>query len=214
VAAPDSFPSHVPRTDLDRVRGKPSNRRQRKPNPNRLLANPFAKSRIQLEIRIGLLLRARPCLRPINRSIQRPPKHFSPLPLSFPIQPTGVVPTRSLPRQGKHRRRLPELLRSRRRDNRSRRTPGASPAPSPVSEQTPRGRELSSRPPDPRKSFGKDLCHPRSVFSHPTPRTLHRGSSQRAPENAGHGAAVRELAQHRRLIGLTSAVQNLINDLD
>jgi hypothetical protein len=52
------------RTDLDSVRGKPSNRRQRKPNPNRLLANPFAKSRIQLEIRIGLLLRARPCLRP------------------------------------------------------------------------------------------------------------------------------------------------------
>jgi hypothetical protein len=45
VAAPDSFPSRVPRTDLDRVRGKPSNRRQQKPNPNRLLVNPFAKSR-------------------------------------------------------------------------------------------------------------------------------------------------------------------------
>jgi hypothetical protein len=64
VAAPNAFPSRVPRTDLDRVRGKPSNRRQRKPNPNRLLANPFTKSRIQLEIRIGLLLRARQCLLP------------------------------------------------------------------------------------------------------------------------------------------------------
>jgi hypothetical protein len=143
---------------------------------------------------------------PINRSVRRPPEHFSPLLLSFPIHPTGVVPTRSLPRQAKHRRWLPEPLRSHRRDNRSRRTPGASPAPSPVLEQRPRGRELSSRPPVPRKSFGKDLCHPRSVFSHPTPRTLHRGSSQRASENAGHGAAVRELAQRRRLIGLTSAV--------
>jgi hypothetical protein len=143
---------------------------------------------------------------PRNRSVRRPLEHFSPLPLSFPIQPTGVVPSRSLPRQAKHRRRLPEPLHSRRRDNRSRRTSGASLAPSPVSEQRPRGRELSSRPPDPRKSFGKDLCHPHSVISHPTPRTLHCGSSQRALENAAHGAALWELAQRRRLIGLTSAV--------
>jgi hypothetical protein len=107
---------------------------------------------------------------PINRSVRRPPEHFSPLPLSFPIQPTDVVPTRSMPRQAKHRRRLPEQLRSRRRDNRSRRTPGASPAPSPVSEQRPHGRELSTRPPDPRKSFGKDLCHPAIFLA-----TLHRG---------------------------------------
>jgi hypothetical protein len=63
---------------------------------------------------------------PINRSVQRPPEHFSPLPLSFPIQPIGIGPTRSLLRQAKHRRRLPELLHSCRRDNQSRRTPGAS----------------------------------------------------------------------------------------
>jgi hypothetical protein len=107
---------------------------------------------------------------PINRSVRRPPEQFSPLPLSFPVQPTSVVPTQSLPRQAKHRWRLPELLHSRRRDNWSRRTPGASPAASPVSEQRPRGRELSSRPPDPRKSFGKDLCHPALFLATP-----HRG---------------------------------------
>jgi hypothetical protein len=64
VATLDSFPSCVPQTDLDGDRGKTSNRRQRKSNPNRLLVNPLAKSQIQLEIRIGLLLHARPCLRP------------------------------------------------------------------------------------------------------------------------------------------------------
>jgi hypothetical protein len=64
VATPDSFPSRVPRTDKDGARGKTSNRRQRKSNPNRLLVNPLTKSQIQLETRIGLLLRARPCLRP------------------------------------------------------------------------------------------------------------------------------------------------------
>jgi hypothetical protein len=30
---------------------------------------------------------------PINRSVRRPPERISPLPLSFPIQPAGVVPT-------------------------------------------------------------------------------------------------------------------------
>jgi hypothetical protein len=71
--------------------------------------------------------------------------------------------------------------------------PRGSCSPSSISEQRTRRRELSSRPPDPRKSFAKDLCHPRSVFSHPTSGTPHRGSSQRASENAGPGAAVREL---------------------
>jgi hypothetical protein len=64
MATPDYFPSRVPRTDFDGDRGKASNRRQLKSNPNRLLVSPLTKSQIQLEIRIGLLLRARPCLRP------------------------------------------------------------------------------------------------------------------------------------------------------
>jgi hypothetical protein len=51
---------------------------------------------------------------PINRILRRPPKHFSLLPLPFPNRAIGAVPTRSLPRQAKPQRRLPEPLRSRR----------------------------------------------------------------------------------------------------
>jgi hypothetical protein len=49
---------------------------------------------------------------PINRTLRRPLEHFFPLPLPFPNRATGAVPTRSLPRQAKPRRRLPEPLRS------------------------------------------------------------------------------------------------------
>jgi hypothetical protein len=51
---------------------------------------------------------------PINRTLRRPPEHFSPLTLPFPNRATVAVPTRSLPRQTKPRRRLPEPLRNRR----------------------------------------------------------------------------------------------------
>jgi hypothetical protein len=51
---------------------------------------------------------------PINRTLRRPPEHFSPLSLPFRNRATGAVPTRSLPRQAKLQRRLPEPLHSRR----------------------------------------------------------------------------------------------------
>jgi hypothetical protein len=51
---------------------------------------------------------------PINRTLRRPLEHFSPLPLPFPNRATGAVPTRSLLRQAKPQRRLPEPLCSRR----------------------------------------------------------------------------------------------------
>jgi hypothetical protein len=55
-----------------------------KKNPIRLLANSFNKSQFRRRLWSGSCFTVAHAFALINRPVRRPPKHFSPLPLSFP----------------------------------------------------------------------------------------------------------------------------------
>jgi hypothetical protein len=87
-------------------------------NENQILTNylsiPSPNPKFSWRLGSGCCCAPARAFAPINRTLRRPPEHFSPLPLPFPNRATGAVPTQSLPHQAKPRRRLPEPLRSRR----------------------------------------------------------------------------------------------------